>query len=195
MGRPTGSIYGWGNNGQLRRLRYTGNNVANPPTITEASATPTSGPTALSVDFTAAANDPDGETVTYRWEFGDGTTSTEQNATHVYASSGVYTAQLSVAAGPDVVAAPPLTISVGTAPTVAITSPADGTAFTAGSSIQLSGTGDDADDGPLTGASLWWSVSFRHNEHSHPVITGTGPTITLDVPRTGHGGRARRRST
>lgn len=61
------------------------------------SFTPTSGPLPLAVRFTAQGTDPeDGTNVTYRWDFGDGTTSTEQNPTHVYKTKGPYTPRLTV---------------------------------------------------------------------------------------------------
>ncbi len=66
-----------------------------PPTVS-ASADPTSGQTPLTVKFTGSANDPDGTIVSYRWYFGDGGTSTEQNPTYVYNKGGNYTATLEV---------------------------------------------------------------------------------------------------
>jgi hypothetical protein len=56
-----------------------------------ASATPVS----LSVD----AADPDGTPLTYRWDFGDGTSSSEPAPSHVYASPGTFTASVTVTDG------------------------------------------------------------------------------------------------
>lgn len=55
-----------------------------PPSVTIESAIPRAGPAPLTVVFTGDAQDPDGDTLTYFWEFGDETTSTEQNPEHVY---------------------------------------------------------------------------------------------------------------
>src|SRR4029079_11773431 len=44
----------------------------------------------------SASSDEDGDAVTYRWEFGDGATSTERNPSHAYAAFGGYTARLVV---------------------------------------------------------------------------------------------------
>lgn len=53
----------------------------------------TSGAVPLTVNFTdTSQNDPAG----WFWNFGDGTNSTEQNPTHVYASVGTYTVSLNV---------------------------------------------------------------------------------------------------
>lgn len=48
------------------------------------------------IQFTDTSVDPDGEVVKWEWDFGDGTTSTEQNPTHRYEKSGVYTVTLTV---------------------------------------------------------------------------------------------------
>lgn len=49
-----------------------------------------------SVDFLSTSVDPDGTIITWLWDFGDGTTSTEQNPTHLYLSPGEYTVKLTV---------------------------------------------------------------------------------------------------
>ncbi|NIP35046.1 MAG: PKD domain-containing protein [Thermoplasmata archaeon] len=46
------------------------------------------------VDFKANAEDPDGDPLTYHWDFGDGTTSNEQNPSHTYDKKGTYTVTL-----------------------------------------------------------------------------------------------------
>ncbi|MEW6417392.1 MAG: PKD domain-containing protein [Nitrospirota bacterium] len=40
--------------------------------------------------------DPDSDAITYLWDFGDGSTSTEQNPTHTYTSAGRYTVTLTI---------------------------------------------------------------------------------------------------
>jgi len=48
------------------------------------------------VQFTDKSTDPDGEVVSWFWDFGDGTGSTEQNPTHQYGEAGTYTVELTV---------------------------------------------------------------------------------------------------
>jgi PKD repeat protein/pimeloyl-ACP methyl ester carboxylesterase len=49
------------------------------------------------VSFDASASsDPDGETLTYAWDFGDGTTATGATPQHSYAIPGLYTARVTV---------------------------------------------------------------------------------------------------
>ncbi len=43
------------------------------------------------VDFTDESSDSDGNIVSYSWDFGDGHTSSQQNPSHSYGSSGTYT--------------------------------------------------------------------------------------------------------
>lgn len=51
------------------------------------------------VSFTAQVNDIDNDPLTYRWEFGDGNTSTEPAPRHSYTTAGTFTARLSVSDG------------------------------------------------------------------------------------------------
>ena len=49
------------------------------------------------VRFTDESTDPDGRVVSWRWEFGDGTISTERNPTHRYSRNGTFKVKLTVA--------------------------------------------------------------------------------------------------
>lgn len=56
-------------------------------------ANPTSGPAPLTVSFTAAAVDnADNPVTNWNWDFGDGSTSTAQNPSHIYTAIGAFTA-------------------------------------------------------------------------------------------------------
>jgi PKD repeat protein len=65
-----------------------------PPTVS-LTATPMSGGAPLAVSFTATASDPDGQVVSYKWDFGNGQTSTQQNPSHTY-SAGSFAARVTV---------------------------------------------------------------------------------------------------
>lgn len=70
----------------------------NPPEAV-LSADPTSGDAPLSVDFDASgSSDPDGDLLTFEWDFGDGNTRTgSQSESHIYQTAGDYTARVTVA--------------------------------------------------------------------------------------------------
>jgi PKD repeat protein len=67
----------------------------NPPTAV-ASANTTTGTSPFTVQFTGSGSDRDGQIVSYHWDFGDSTISTQQNPLHTYTSNGTYTATLTV---------------------------------------------------------------------------------------------------
>jgi PKD repeat protein len=79
-------------------------------------ATPTGAPSAgvepLSVQFAANALDGDGTIVSTQWSFGDFTTSTAANPTHVYQCDGTYTATVEVVDNRGAVASGSVTITV-----------------------------------------------------------------------------------
>ncbi len=76
-----------------------------PPSILDVSvssdtatvATPPTAPTALT--FTAHATDPDGDSLAYSWDFGDGHKGSDTETSHVYAVPGWYIAVLTVSDG------------------------------------------------------------------------------------------------
>ena len=157
------------------------------PTITAASAKPTSGAAPLTVQFSGSATDPDGDALTYRWVFGDGATATGTSVSHRYASAGRYTAYLRVSDGSTTVQSDPIVISVGSGPSATIASPTNGATFKAGDTISLRGSATDAEDGTLSGSRLTWNVEFVHGTHTHPVMTDyVGATGSFQIPTTGH---------
>jgi len=56
----------------------------------------TSGTVPLKIDFTGSGTDTDGDIVSYYWDFGDGSSSSEQNITHKYNEVGTYSVKLTV---------------------------------------------------------------------------------------------------
>ena len=82
---------------QVRRIRYGGGPGGNNPPIAIANGSPSAGVVPLAVAFSSAgSNDPDGDTFTTTWTFGDGTGSFLPNPPHTYDLPGTYHAALSV---------------------------------------------------------------------------------------------------
>src|SRR4029079_13644182 len=61
--------------------------------VAACSGSPTSGTAPLTVNFASSST---GTISTYAWNFGDGTTSSAQNPSHVYAVAGLYSVSLTV---------------------------------------------------------------------------------------------------
>jgi PKD repeat protein len=70
-----------------------------PPVVAPYTTTPAQGPAPLTVSFVANASDPDGDVLSYFWDFGDGDNSTEANPQHVFYYPGSYTVILQVSDG------------------------------------------------------------------------------------------------
>lgn len=71
-------------------------NVTNiPPTVTSG-ASPINAVPNSPVSFTANGSDADGDALTYSWDFGDGSTSTDQNPAHSFTDVGIHTATVTV---------------------------------------------------------------------------------------------------
>jgi cysteine-rich repeat protein len=71
--------------------------AGNAPPAASFTATPAFGSPPLLVDFDASASsDPDGDFITYEWDFGDGTGAVGLTPSHSYTESGSYLVQLTV---------------------------------------------------------------------------------------------------
>jgi len=94
-------------------LNSSGGGQINQPPVAIASATPATGVAPLNVVFSSSGSfDPEGAGLSYQWTFGDGSTSSAQNASHVYSSQGEYLAQLIVSDGTNAAASSTLVISI-----------------------------------------------------------------------------------
>ena len=180
-------------NGSIYRIINDPNSQL--PVITAAQADVTAGNAPLDVTFTGAATGPG--TLSYRWDFGDGTEAFVANPpSHTY-SAGAYSAQLFVTNASGTVASDPIDITVGTPPTVEITLPPDDSLFRGDDLVTFTGfacegpmaSGGGCEPGEtLPDANLTWDVVFLHDNHFHPQITALTGTNTgnFTIPTTGH---------
>lgn len=91
-----------------------GEGEGNQQPIVSLLAAPTEGEPPLAVSFTASASDPDGDEVTYLYDFGDGvTTAGAPAASHTYTEAGTYTATVTVDDGNGGTGSSSVTITVG----------------------------------------------------------------------------------
>src|SRR5262245_11874324 len=170
---------------KIRRIEFIQSDL---PPVAAASASPTQGPTPLTVYFSSSgSSDPEGQPLSYSWNFGDGNTSTQANPLHTYTIAGSYQARLTVSDGVNSTFSTPIAISAGNRPVVTISSPTDGALFRAGDVITFSGTATDTEDGTLPASAYTWNIDFLHEGHVHPGTPITGVTSgTFAIPTEGH---------
>jgi glucose/arabinose dehydrogenase len=165
--------------GEVRRIRF-----ASAPTAV-AAANPTVGISPLTVTFSSAgSSDPNNLSLTYLWEFGDSTTSTQANPIHTYtaATFTTFTAKLTVTNSQNASSSATVNVNVGNrAPTATITAPANNTLARPGDTITYSGAASDPDEA-LTGNAMNWQVLLHHDDHIHPYqsVGGLGGSFVVE---------------
>jgi PKD repeat protein len=190
---PTGAehavyyiLFGNYPNEEVRKIVYTGDGNRAPRAV--ASATPTDGAIPIAVSFDGGQSfDPDGDPLTYDWDFGDGSPhGSGAQVSHTYSTAGTYTATLTVSdpgAGTDSTS---IRIDVGNhAPVPSIATPTASQSFSVGEDLTLTGSATDSEDVTVPDSSLSWEVVKHHATHTHPFLpptTGNGIHITAPQP-------------
>ncbi|MFD4018290.1 PQQ-dependent sugar dehydrogenase [Streptomyces sp. SH5] len=184
---PDGALYvldyGTGANNQaLYRVEYLAGSNRSP--VAKAAADRTSGPTPLAVSFSSAGSaDPEGGNLTYAWDFGDGATSTDPNPSHTYTTAGTYDPTLTVTDPEGLTGTASLVVTAGnTAPTVTLTTPANGSLFSFGDSVPFTVTVSDPEDGTVDCSKVKVTYLLGHDSHRHQITSKNGCSGTIDVP-------------
>ncbi|GAA2313432.1 hypothetical protein GCM10010149_75870 [Nonomuraea roseoviolacea subsp. roseoviolacea] len=180
----TGS-FGGDENSALYRIEYIKGRDRSP--TAQASADKTSGQPPLTVVFSSEGSaDPDGQALSYSWDFGDGGTSTQANPTHTYTAKGEFQATLTVKdpAGNSGTAGVPITVG-NTAPTVAFQTPREGQLFEWGDKVPFKVTVTDPEDGTIDCAAVKVTYILGHDSHGHPITSTNGCEGTLTIPKDG----------
>jgi glucose/arabinose dehydrogenase len=167
--------------GTIRRIRYY---AGNRPPIAAVRATPSNGPTPLTVNFDAsAAADADSDPLAYAWDLnGDGTYTDAAGvtATATYSTAGVRTVGVRVTDPYGASDTATVDVSAGnTQPVGTIDAPASTLAWKVGDTVSFSGSATDAEQGTLPASAFTWTLNTRHCPtvetcHTHPVQTWTG---------------------
>ena len=160
-----------GSRATLRRICFGGN----PPPRAVIEADRRYGPSPLTVAFTGENSfDPDEDSLAYRWDFGDGQTSTQPNPSHTFRAEGAepqaFQVRLTVTDPEGESHQRATTVSLNnTPPVVDITSVPDGGFYTMGgiSNVPLEAQVTDAEH---SDAELFyqWQLVLHHNDHQHP---------------------------
>ena len=166
--------YGTGPDGYVGAISYAAGNRA---PVAVATSNKTTGAAPLTVAFDGSgSSDPDGDTLIYDWDFGDGSAhSSAAKPSHTYSQPGTFQAKLTVSDGRGKSASKTIAITAGgTAPVATITAPATGFKYRDGDQVQLSGSATDADQGQLPASALSWQVILHHGSHTHFNSSFTG---------------------
>jgi glucose/arabinose dehydrogenase len=179
---PGGDIYYAGiNDNRLHRIGY---NSGNQPPTAVIQASPSSGASPLTVNFSAGSSgDPEGQPLSYAWDLdGDGAfdDSTAVAPQFTYSSGTPLTVtvrlRVSDSQGLSDVASTEVSIN-NTAPTPFITSPTGSLTWKVGDAISFSGGANDAEQGSLPASALLWSLVMHHcpsNCHQHNITDFVG---------------------
>ena len=154
---------------------------------------PASGAEGSTVSFDGRhSSDPDGDALTYAWDFGDGSSGSGATPTHTYADNGSYVVKLSVSDGSLSAEATAAAVITNVAPSVgAITAPLDpqqvGDVVTASAAFTDPGTLDthtgliDWGDGSTSSAAISETGGSGSASGSHAYAAAGVYTLTLTV--------------
>lgn len=181
-----GALYYVGHLREIHKISYGGN----PRPVAIANADTYYGASPLEVNFDADLSfDPQGEQLTYQWNFGDGNISTEVSPTHTFNAPDntptPFEVKLTVTDSIGQVAEAVIVISVNnTPPSVEITSFRDGDLYPGHKSTTLPLTADVSDAESNTEHLTYsWQTFLHHNTHYHPEPKDARPaTHTLISP-------------
>ncbi|WP_307867794.1 PQQ-dependent sugar dehydrogenase [Umezawaea beigongshangensis] len=172
--------------GQLRRVSYS-SGVNRPPTAV-ATATPSSGPAPLAVQFDGGGStDPDaGDALSYAWDLdGDGAhdDSAAVSPTRTYTSAAAIDVGLRVTDQDGASATTTVPVTVGTPdgldPVPVIDDPTSALRWRVGQTVPFAGHATDPQDGALPASALSWRLSVQHCStqgscHEHVVQNSAG---------------------
>ena len=176
---------------EIRKVSY---NTTNHPPVAIAVADKNYGQSPVNVIFKGNTSyDPDGQPLTYLWNFGDGGTSTQVNPTHSFtapsSAPAKYTVTLTVKDNQGSTNSNSLVIFVNnTPPVVTITSPKEGTLYpmTGETTYDLIATVTDKEHNSSQ-LSYQWQTILHHDKHEHPEPYDNSPQTTTVIAPLGCG--------
>lgn len=184
---------GYSDYASIGQYSFTGTLAATsalPPTAA-VTATALSGTTPLTVGFSSTnSTDADGSIVSYSWNFGDGTNSTDPNPIHVYNSAGTFTAVLTVTDNSGLTDTDSVVISA-TAPANQLPTAVAGADKTSGSAaltVNFSSAGSNDPDGTIANYSWDFGDSTTSNQANPSHVYNNVGTYTATLTVTDNSG-------
>ncbi|KAG7368210.1 PKD domain containing protein [Nitzschia inconspicua] len=157
----------YGNKETVVRIRYTGSTNKPPHPLFDFRFE-----TDARVQFDAGRSfDPENDTMTFEWDFGDGSSKVSGMQTlHEYSKSGEYVVTLVVTDSQGQSQQDFKKVKIGEAPSVNIISPSKTYLFSVGESLLLKGEAADASGNLIPEDQLEWEVRQHHADHFHPFL-------------------------
>ena len=163
-----------------RQVTIPGNRA---PTLTTINSVPAVAIAGEDVQLSASASDPEGDVLTYAWDFGDGASDTGTTlagggtitATHTYAAEGMYTVTLVVTDGKGGSASGSVSVSVSPPPNVAPSLTPVSMSWTVvvvGQEVVLMSTASDPDGDPVA-----WTIDWGDGTQSSGSTPAGGGAI------------------
>lgn len=178
------------NMNSVRKISFTGGNL---PPVAVASSDVLYGSSPLGVQFFGDQSyDPDNDQLTYTWNFGDGTpTSNLINPTHTFTSNASgpvsFNVRLTVRDGGNLTAQKTIAVSLNnTPPNIVSTSIDNINTFSASNptTLNLSAIVNDAEHS-ANSLSYTWITELHHNNHFHPEPGDNNRTTTTQLSPVG----------
>lgn len=139
----------------------------------------------LAVTFSSAgSSDPDGDPLTYAWDFTDNGSvdSTAANPSFTYPSNGSFNARLTVSDGTGRSGTTTVPIVVGNdRPTVTLNGLPAGGLFDWGQDLTVSASASDPQDGTPACSAVVVRAALGHQDHAHEEGEGTGCGATFNT--------------
>jgi uncharacterized repeat protein (TIGR01451 family) len=170
---------------QIRRVTFTG--TTNHAPVAFASADVTYGNSPLTVNFSSFNTyDQNGGALSYLWNFGDGTTSTQPNPSHTFTSGAAaagFAVTLTVTDNTGLTGTASLNVSTNNSPPVINSTSVDAVnTFNPVLITNLALTANVADaNHNANQLDYTWEILLYHNEHNHPVQTFNFPAANVNI--------------
>ena len=128
-------------------------------------------PVSTSIQFLGnSSSDPDNDTLTYLWNFGDGRTSTEVNPVLSYPALGQFQVTLRVTDPSGQSSQAYVILNIGKKPRVTMITPTTANKFIVGQKLRLNATAVDGNNVTIPPSRMVWEVRIRHATHYHPFL-------------------------